>query len=145
LALLASLGGFLVIGRSGEAPAFPLKASFARSEGWVAARFDVPDAAWLVAVVEGDGGLEVVHRSQRPSDKGELATGVGDYQLRWPGKRLLLATVPQVPRELQPLVSRSARSDERLLDFAARLQVRYPGTDVRLQEPLEFVPRDIGE
>ncbi|MEE2751931.1 MAG: hypothetical protein VX519_10910 [Myxococcota bacterium] len=133
LACFTVIGAVLTFGGSEQGAVYPLQASFSRSEGWVAARFDAPDDAWLLAVVEGELGLELIHLSRNPSDKGELATGVGDYQLRWPGKRMLLATIAVRPEEMQPLLRSAASSEEPLDDFAQRLQARYPGTGLRLQ------------
>jgi len=134
LACFAVIGGVFAFGGADPGAVYPLQASFSRSDGWVAARFDAPDDAWLVAVVEGELGLELVHLSRNPSDKGELATGVGDYQLRWPGERMLLATLAVRPKEMQPLLRGAVSSEVPLEDFAQRLQVRYPGTGLQLQQ-----------
>jgi len=75
------------------APSFPLEdVRFERGEAGVAARFDLDDRGYALVVLDGPDGIELLHASATPSDKGELATGQGDYQVNAAGRRLLIAT-----------------------------------------------------
>ena len=131
--LLAVLGGTLTMREPHPSPAFPLSVEFTGSEAWVGARFDTSDEAFLLVVVRTAAGLELVHQSQRPSDKGELATGVGDYQLQWPGRRILLATTERPVENLGALLAVGLDTLSPLDDFAQAFQASYPKADLVLQ------------
>lgn len=122
-------------------PTYPvLAADFARHGDEVSARFDLDDRAHALVVIDGPEGVEVLHRSVRSADKGELATGEGDYAVAGPGRRLLIASSEGAIDEADRLVALVGAAQDPLGELAGRLRSldtdeagRTTAIDVRVQ------------
>lgn len=134
--LAALLAGLLVLREPTPEPAYPLQAYAAKDDGQLLVRFDTHDRAQLLVVADTPDGLQVLHASRSPWDKGVLATGNGDYQVRAPVRRLLIATSDLPFDDLPPLFAAAAGSSQPLADLEQRMRVVHPHADVVVQPPL---------
>jgi len=140
--LLALLIGVLALRGPARQATYPLTAEFRiQPEGKaVTAQFDADDDAYIAVISQGLRGLRVEHFSNESTEKGELATGEGDYQIRVEGQgataRILLVSSPHVLSELQELLSLSAGAAAPLDELAQLLENRYPQADIKTQPAL---------
>ena len=132
--LTAVLAGAWALRPPEPGPHFPIEAKFATKAGESWARFDVNDKAMLLVVVDGPRGLEVLHAGLAPADKGDLATGTGDYVLGGEGHRILVASSPKPLTDTSDLIARAGVAGHPLESLAARLVEDYGHEiDVALQ------------
>jgi len=134
--LAALLAGLLATRQAEPEPAFPLQAHSQRIKGDLLMRFDTHDQAQVLIVASTPDGLALLHASHSPSDKGELATGSGDYLVRARARRLLVATSTEAFDDLEPLLIATAESHQPLAELAERLAVLHPDLDFVVHPPL---------
>ncbi len=134
--LAALLAGLLATQQAEPEPAFPLQAHSQRIKGDLVTRFDAHDRAQILIVASTPDGLALLHASQSPSDKGQFATGAGDYLVRARVRRLLVATSVEAFDDLDPLLAATAGSDQPLGELAERLVVLHPDADFVIHPPL---------
>ncbi len=140
-ALLAIFAGSQAFKDGAIAPTFPLEeVSFERSEQGVQGRFDVDDRAYTLVVVDGPDGLEVLHNDDSPAEKGDIATGEGDFEIAAGGGRLMLAASAKPFEDVEDLV-RLVRADPYPLEeLAQRLDVLHDSRAALMIQPLPEQP-----
>ncbi len=131
--LLAVLAGMLAWRTGGVEPLHPLAIEFSSGGGEVQARFDLADGAWLIVIAQRGQVLEVLFSGSDPADKGELATGEGDYVVLAPAERLLVASSGSSLGDLTPLLAAARLEADPLGALKRRLLAIQPTVDVRIQ------------
>lgn len=134
--LAALLAGLMALRSPEPDPTYPLRAHATRVDGELVVQFDTPDPAQLLVVASTPSGLQVVHASVSPWDKGELGTGSGDYRVKMMANRLLVATSATPFEDMGELFGATAGSDEPLAELADRLRVLHPDADLVVHPPL---------
>jgi hypothetical protein len=128
--LLAMLVGSRALTPPEPEPRYPISASVLPVEGGRRVRFDVDELAYVLVVVTRDGVPTPLLTAQRPSDKGELATGIGDFIVD-PGPGLtLIATSASPFDDVAPLFAAVAGEADPMRSLAERLRVVAPDADV---------------
>ncbi|MCB9743797.1 MAG: hypothetical protein H6741_06540 [Alphaproteobacteria bacterium] len=130
--LMAIVLGLFTLRPVKPEPAYPLAAGVMDWSPEAFVRFDVHDEALLLVVVDGAEGLELLHRSELPSDKGDLATGQGDYFIAPEGHTLLIASSPEPYEDVDALIAASRVAAEPLEDLAERLSALQAEADLRV-------------
>ena len=111
-------------------PRYPISASVLPVEGGRRVHFDVDELAYVLVVVTRDGVPTPLLAAQRPSDKGELATGLGDFIVD-PGPGLtLIATSASPFDDVAPLFAAVAGEADPIRSLTERLRVVAPDADV---------------
>ena len=99
-------------------------------EGGRRVHFDVDELAYVLVVVTRDGVPTPLLAAQHPSDKGELATGLGDFIVD-PGPGLtLIATSASPFDDVAPLFAAVAGEADPIRSLTERLRVVAPDADV---------------
>lgn len=132
--LLAIAVGLFTLRPEPTAPSYPIHAELRATPEATQVRFDTHDLAYVLAVAQTAQGLELLHHSDQPWDKGELATGQGDYALA-PTGRVLLATSAERFADLDALIAAAGAAPDPLRDLAQRLPANSPDVDVWIQPP----------
>jgi hypothetical protein len=115
--------------------AFPIRAEFSVSESSVEVNFDLHDDALVTVVVQGPDGLEVIHQSANSVEKGQYATGLGDYRLNTANPRMMLVSSPSVLDSLSEMVFVSSGAAAPMDTLATQLKIRYPEVDIAISTP----------
>ena len=124
--LAAAFAGVSALERPADPPTYPIEAIvFQQLADTVIGRFDVDDAAYTLVVLDGPEGLTVLHADDLPADKGEIATGVGDYAVTVAGRRLLVASSPEPFVQVEELVTLVRATAQPLDELASRLDALH--------------------
>jgi len=124
--LAAAFAGVSALERPKDPPTYPIaEVSFQRTADAVVGRFDVDDAAYTLVVLDGPDGLQVLHVDDKPADKGEIATGVGDYAVSVEGRRLLVASSSEPFLQVEELVTLVRATAQPLDELATRLDALH--------------------
>jgi hypothetical protein len=128
--LLAMLVGSRALTPPEPEPRYPISAQVLPVEGGRRVHFDVDELAYVLVVVTRDGVPTPLLAAQHPSDKGELATGLGDFIVD-PGPGLtLIATSASPFDDVAPLFAAVAGEADPIRSLTERLRVVAPDADV---------------
>ena len=133
--LVAVLMGLFVMSSEVSDAAFPIRAEFSVTEESVSVSFDIHDDALIAIVVQGAEGLEVIHQSNNSVEKGQFATGLGDYRLDTDNARMMLVSSPTALDSLSEMVLAASGAVAPLDSLATQLKIRYPEADLTTSTP----------
>ena len=102
----------------------------------VTVQFDTPDPAQLLVVAHTPDGLELLHQSQSPWDKGALGTGNGDYVVKAAAFHILVATSDTAFDGVDELFAASHGTPDPMGELIERVKVLHPDADVVVHPPL---------
>ena len=133
--LVAVLVGLFVMRSEVSDAAFPIRAEFSVTEELVSVSFDLHDDALVAIVVQGAEGLEVIHQSYNSVEKGQFATGLGDYRLDTDNPRMMLVSSPTALDSLSEMVFAASGAVAPMDSLATQLKIRYPEVDITTSTP----------
>ena len=131
--LLAIAVGLFTLRPERVEPSYPVHAELRSRGEQQVVRFDTQDFAYVLAVAQTAEGLQVLHNSENAWDKGQFATGQGDYEIDPAGGRLLIATSASPFADLDALLRAAGAAPSPLTDLANRLPANSPDVDVWIQ------------
>jgi len=135
--LIAALAGLLVMTSEVSDAAFPIQSEYIVSQDSVSVTFDLHDDALVAVIVQGVGGLETIHQSNNPVDKGQYATGLGDYRLSVDSPRIMLISSPSPLDSLGEMVAVASGAVAPMDSLDTQLTTRYPEVDVSISTPFQ--------
>ncbi len=133
--LVAALMGLFVMRSEVSDAAFPIRSEFFVTDVSVAVSFDIHDDALVAVVVQGSEGLEVIHQSNNSVEKGQYATGLGDYRLDTERSRMMLVSSPSALGSLSEMVFVASGAVAPMDSLATQLKTRYPEVDIAVSTP----------
>ena len=112
-------------------PSTPVEANFLARESGFWVRFDLDDLAVLDVVTHQEGTLRV----QFPSvgkERGEWATGEGDFAIQVVADGVALIASPSGVEGLDAIIEAANRDEQPLLSLRERIRATLPEADVAI-------------
>ena len=134
--LAALLAGLMALRNPEPEPSWPIQAHGSHVDGQLTVQFDTPDPAQLLVVAHTPNGLELLHQSQSPWDKGALGTGTGDYVVEAAAFHILVATSDTAFDGVDELFAASHGTPDPMGELIERVRVLHPDADVVVHPPL---------
>ena len=129
--LAAVLAGVWALSPPHPVPDFPIEASFRHADGSWDLRFDTGDLAVVDVLVQDEHGLHVFAREFR-AEKGQWATGEGDFHLNLSGSGVAIVSSADGVPEIADLALAASRDADPLRSLAKRVQDAHPTASVAL-------------
>jgi len=129
--VLSLLSAFWVLEASPLIPSTPVEANFLARDSGFLVRFDLDDLAVLDVVTHQEGTLRV----QFPSvgkDRGEWATGEGDFAIQVVADGVALIASPSGVEGLDAIIEAANRDEQPLLSLRERIRATLPEADVAI-------------